>query len=98
MVTYDENLLQAEQDKIEKVYTAIGERYYAAHKDDNNSEFPDLMDAIKACEQTMADHKAEVLRQHELMICPSCGAEIRDTESSQALEKFYDDLRRARDD
>ena len=24
----------------------------------------------------MADHKAEVLRQHELMICPSCGAEI----------------------
>lgn len=76
MVTYDENLLQAEQDKIEKVYTAIGERYYAAHKDDNNSEFPDLMDAIKACEQTMADHKAEVLRQHELMICPSCGAEI----------------------
>ncbi len=24
MVTYDENLLQAEQDKIEKVYTAIG--------------------------------------------------------------------------
>ena len=76
MVTYDENLLQAEQDKIEKVYTAIGERYYAAHKDDNNSEFPDLMDAIKACEQTMADHQAEVLRQNELMICPSCGAEI----------------------
>ncbi|MBR6967800.1 MAG: zinc ribbon domain-containing protein [Ruminococcus sp.] len=31
-------------------------------------------------------------------VCPSCGAEIRDTESSRALEKFYDDLQRARDD
>ena len=76
MVTYDENLLQSEQEKIEKVYAKIGERYYAAHKDDKDCEFSDLMDAIKACEQTMADHKAEVLRQHELMICPSCGSEI----------------------
>lgn len=31
-------------------------------------------------------------------VCPHCGAEIRDTESSQALEKFYDDLQRARDE
>lgn len=31
-------------------------------------------------------------------VCPSCGAEIRDTESSRAIEKFYDDLQRARDD
>lgn len=76
MVTYDENLLQAEQKKIEQVYSKIGERYYAAHKDDKNCEFPDLMDEIKTCEQTMADHKAEVLRQQELMLCPACGAEI----------------------
>ena len=76
MVNYDENLLQAEQKKIEQVYTKIGERYYAAHKDDKNCEFPDLMDEIKACEKTMADHKAEVLRQQELMLCPACGAEI----------------------
>lgn len=30
-------------------------------------------------------------------VCPSCGAEIRDTESTRSLEKFYNDLQRARD-
>ena len=31
-------------------------------------------------------------------VCPDCGAEIRDTETSRSLEKFYNDYQRARDD
>ena len=31
-------------------------------------------------------------------VCPSCGAEIRDTEASRSLEKFCNDYQRSRDD
>ena len=76
MALYDENLLKREQTKIVNCYTKIGECYYVAHKDDVNPEFHELIDAVKASEKVMADHKAEVLRSRELMLCPSCGAEI----------------------
>ncbi|SDB28838.1 Double zinc ribbon [Ruminococcaceae bacterium FB2012] len=42
-------------------------------------------------------HCGEIINSFATL-CPSCGAEIRDTESSRALEKFYNDLQRARDD
>lgn len=73
---YDENLLNEEQQKIEACYSRLGERYYAAHKDDDTHEFPDLVGQIKASEKKMADHKAEVLRANGLMLCPGCGEQI----------------------
>ena len=47
-MTYDENLLNEQQQKIEAVYTKIGEQYYAAHKRDKKAEFRDLFKEIKA--------------------------------------------------
>lgn len=91
MALYDENLLKSEQAKIEECYAKIGEQYYAAHKDDDNAEFPELIGAVKASEKAIEDHKEAVrkaeeqaelerrnkeLLEKELMLCPKCGAEI----------------------
>lgn len=91
MALYDENLLKSEEAKIKDCYAKIGERYYAAHKDDDNAEFPELIEAVKASQKTIEDHKeavrkaeeqAEIERRNkellekELMLCPKCGAEI----------------------
>lgn len=73
---YDEKLLCEEQTKIDKCYAQIGQLYYAAHKDDADAEFADCISAIKASEKVMADHRAEVLRANEKMLCPGCGQEI----------------------
>ena len=91
MALYDENLLKSEQAKIEECYAKIGEQYYAAHKDDDNAEFPGLIGAVKASEKAIEDHKEAVrkaeeqaelerrnkeLLEKELMLCPKGGAEI----------------------
>ena len=91
MALYDENLLKSEETKIKDCYAKIGERYYAAHKDDDNAEFPELISAVKASEKAIEDHKEAVrkaeeqerierrnkeLLEKELMLCPNCGAEI----------------------
>ena len=91
MVTLDEKLINDEQKKIEECYSKLGEQYYAAHKDDDNAEFPELISAVKASEKAIEDHKEAVrkaeeqerierrnkeLLEKELMLCPNCGAEI----------------------
>ena len=92
MVTLDEKLINGEQKKIEECYAKLGEQYYAAHKDDANAEFAELIGAVKASEKVIADHKEEArrideekaakerrikeLRERELMPCPNCDAEI----------------------
>ena len=76
IVTYDENLLKEQEQKIQEIYTKIGEQYYAAHRRDKKGEFRSLIKEVKACEKAIADHKAAVLRENGLLICPSCGEEI----------------------
>ena len=60
MVTLDEKLINDEQKKIEECYSKLGEQYYAAHKDDENAEFAELIGAVKASEKVIADHREEV--------------------------------------
>ena len=60
MVTLDEKLINDEQKKIEECYLKLGEQYYAAHKDDDNAEFAELIGAVKASEKVIADHREEV--------------------------------------
>ena len=76
IVLYDENLLNGEQEKIEKCYAEIGRRYAEAHKDDPDAEFAELITAIAASRKKMDDHRAEVLKANGLMVCPNCGAQI----------------------
>ena len=76
IVTYDEGLLNREQQKIEDCYREIGRRYCAAHKDDYDADYSGLMKTLRESEKTIADHKAEVLRANGLMLCPSCGEQI----------------------
>ena len=60
MVTLDEKLISDQQKKIEECCLKLGKQYYAAHKDDENAEFADIIGEVKACEKVIADHKEEV--------------------------------------
>lgn len=78
MVTYDNNLINGEQEKINELYTKLGERYYALYADKNDEDLANIIGEIKACEDRIADHKAQALKAAGLMLCPSCGEEIMD--------------------
>lgn len=78
MVTYDNNLINGEQEKINELYTKLGERYYALYADKNDEDLAGIIGEIKACEDRIADHKVQALKAAGLMLCPSCGEEIMD--------------------
>lgn len=75
-MTYDEGLLNREQQKIEDCYREIGRRYCAAHRDDYDADYSGLMKTLRESEKAIADHKAEVLLANGLMLCPNCGEQI----------------------
>lgn len=81
MVTYDKSLLDEQQAKIAALYTAVGERFYTAHRDEEQPEFADLFAEIRQCEDAIARHKQSVDKENELaergfMLCAFCGEEI----------------------
>lgn len=78
MVVYDEKLLKEEQMNINSCYWAIGKQYYETNKDNPGEEYAEFAEKIAASEKKIADHKAAVLKQNGLMLCPSCGKEIMD--------------------
>ena len=76
MVTYDKGLINSEQEKINKLYAKLGERYYALYADNNDENFVEIIGEIKDCEGKIADHKTQALKAAGLMLCPNCGEEI----------------------
>ena len=81
MVTYDETLLTEQEATIKSLYTAVGERFYIAHRGEELPEFADLFAEIQQCENVIARHKQSVDKQNELaergyMLCAYCGEEI----------------------
>ena len=78
MVTYDEKLLKEEQMNINSCYWAIGKQYYETNKDNPGEAYAEFVEKIAASEKKIADHKAAVLKEKGLMLCPNCGKEIMD--------------------
>lgn len=83
MMTYDENFVQEQQQRIEDGYRRLGERFYAANRDNAPAEYADVFADIQACEKAIADCEAQQRRAKELeekglILCPFCGEEIVD--------------------
>ena len=69
-MTYDEGLLNREQQKIEDCYREIGRRYCAAHRDDYDADYSGLMKTLRESEKAIADHKAAGMKY---IVNPSVG-------------------------
>ncbi len=71
--------ISAEQKNISECYSRIGEQYYNAHKDDENNEFADMVNAIKASLAKIEQLNEDIRKVKNIKLCPSCGAECEST-------------------
>ena len=55
---------------------ALGERYYAAHKDDPSAELSDLVSAINSLNEEIHRCEEEIKQIKGVTKCPGCGADV----------------------
>ena len=68
--------IKSKEDFVQKQYAALGEAYYAKHKDDENCEEAEQFFLIKEALDEIARMKSEVLRIQGAAECPKCGAKM----------------------
>lgn len=68
--------ISEEEKKINRIYTEIGKRYYAAHALDEVPEFPEQMSAISASRQKIKDCQDQLQKLRSVARCNVCGAEV----------------------
>ena len=74
--------IQEREGAIRKLYQDLGQAYYHAHKDDENSEYTQI-DEIKAAFEEIGELKATKDGIRGIRRCPECGAyegEVVDSE------------------
>lgn len=69
--------IQEREGAIRKLYQDLGQAYYHAHKDDENSEYTQI-DEIKAAFEEIGELKATKDGIRGIRRCPECGAAIAD--------------------
>lgn len=70
------NLISDKKKQIAANYSALGEAYYAAHKDDANPEQSRFVFAIKALFDDIERAENEIKQIKGVVKCPTCGADI----------------------
>ena len=68
--------IKAKEDYVQKQYIALGESYFAAHKDDTECEEREQLFLIKEALDEIARMKGEVLKLRGAAQCPKCGAKM----------------------
>ncbi len=68
--------IKSKEDFVQKQYAALGEVYYAKHKDDENCEEAEQFFLIKEALDEISRMKSEVLRIQGAEECPKCGARM----------------------
>ena len=91
----------AQENVILRQYKEIGREYYAAHKEDEVAEFPELMEAVKKAEALIEDMKKKIAELSGTKRCPVCDNEIADDSAfcpkcgakmeEKTEEVFYDE-------
>lgn len=64
-----------EEEKVQKLYIEMGERYYRSHKDDENSELSLLCQSVSNCLGKIEALKVQLSSIKKVKTCPKCGAE-----------------------
>ncbi len=68
----------AQENVILRQYKEIGREYYAAHKEDAEFEFPELMEAVKKAEDTIVELKKKIADLSGTVRCKACDSEVPD--------------------
>lgn len=75
-VTKLNSSISEKEKKISQLYLAIGEAYYAQHKDDPSAEQLDKVGEVKALAAEIEKCRNEINRIKGIVKCPNCGAEV----------------------
>ena len=68
--------ISEKEKKISHLYQAIGEAYYAQHKDDPNAEELEKIDEIKTLTAEIEKCRNEINKIKGIVKCSNCGAEV----------------------
>ena len=68
--------ISTEKDKIQKIYTQIGEAVYNDFKAGNQVAYAEQCTEIQQIEAVVAELQAKVLELKNELKCPSCGADV----------------------
>lgn len=75
------NRIRQEEGKLAEIYATIGKKYFEAHKDDESNELLEDIEAIKAAMAGIETLKQQINEAKGVSVCPTCGAEIKDTDT-----------------
>ena len=75
-VTKLNGTISEKEKKITQLFHAIGEAYYAQHKDDPAAEQPEKIEEVKALAAEIERCRNEINRIKGIVKCPNCGAEV----------------------
>ncbi len=69
-------LVSDEEKKINGYYLQVGKLYVAKHSSDYESDFADIIAAIKESESKISDYRQQIQNIKGVVRCPSCGGEV----------------------
>jgi len=75
-VTKLNSSISEKERKINQLYVAIGQAYYAQHKDDTSAEEFEKIEEITNLNAEIAKCREDINRVKGIAKCPNCGAEV----------------------
>lgn len=75
-VTKLNGTISEKEKKITQLFHAMGEAYYAQHKDDPAADQPEKIEEVKALAAEIDRCRNEINRIKGIVKCPNCGAEV----------------------
>ncbi len=70
------NQIRDEENKIAKIYQAIGQKYYEAHKDDESDAFAEDFASIVAAQEGIKTLNEQINEIKGIVKCAECGADV----------------------
>lgn len=73
--------IRSQTDKINAVYTEMGRILYGDRKNgtDSSAKLASLAAEVDGLKETVADRKARLAKAQNRVLCPACGAKMKDT-------------------
>lgn len=63
--------------RVSQLYLAIGQAYYAAHKDEPTPEYPEMVAELNQLFAEIQQSKDAIQQIKNIGKCPACGAEVK---------------------
>lgn len=70
------NAISDEKRDIERLYCAIGQKYFEGHADDADPALAELVEGVKAANARIAEYNEQLNKLKGVIVCQSCGAEV----------------------